>query len=422
MQPTTAPVQPPRTSSAATSRFAARFALLALTLIVSLHATHALAANDSERGRYLADVGNCVSCHTRLGGEPYAGGVPFATPFGTIYSSNITPDIATGIGGWSNADVRSALKRGIGRNGKHLFPAFPYPSFTKMTDQDANALSDYLKTLRPVRYSPPENGFLFSARWSLAAWNSMYFEEGAFKNDAAKSAEWNRGAYLVQGLGHCGACHTPRNWMMAEDPDRMMSGGILEAEVAAGKNRRWSAANLTSSKNGLAAWSLNDLTKYLQTGFSPRAGSFGPMNEVIANSLSKLSSDDVRAIAVYLKDLPPTGPANAVISKEQSEAGQPVYKEHCEKCHGSSGRGGLFSGPPVSGSAVVQTEDASSLINVILYGPQLDKAIPTGSWESMPAYLNILTDEQIAAVSNYMRSSWGNQTSPVTEKNVADQR
>jgi mono/diheme cytochrome c family protein len=348
--------------------------------------------------------------------------VPFETPFGTIYSSNITPDTATGIGRWSQAEVRAALKRGIGKDGKHLFPALPYPSFTKITDSDANALYSYLRALKAIRYSPPDNGLLFAVRWPMALWNSLYFQEGTYQPNAAQSNEWNRGAYLVQGLGHCDSCHSPRNWMMAEDTERALSGGALRSEVSSGKSGLWSAVNLTSATSGLAAWSVNDLAKYLQTGFSPRAGSFGPMNEVIANSLSKLTKEDTRAMAVYLKSLPAIEASHAEVSSEQAQAGEPIYKQRCEKCHGSSGRGGMFSAPPVAHSAIVQADDPSSLVNIILYGPPLNKDIPTGSWESMQAYRDILTDAQIAAVSNYIRGTWGNRAAPLTGTDVAKQR
>jgi mono/diheme cytochrome c family protein len=403
--------------------FAALIGALGLLLFARLSVGQELASTDpSVRGRYLADAGNCVSCHTRPGGETYSGGLAFETPFGTIYSANITSDAATGIGSWTKAEVRAALKQGIGKDGKHLYPAFPYPSFTKITDADADAIYAYLKTLKAVRYSPPSNGLLLSARLSMAPWNSMYFEEGTYRPDPARSEEWNRGAYLVQGLGHCSACHSPRNWMMAEDATRAMSGGTLQSDVIEGKSGRWSAVNLTSAKTGLASWSVNDLANYLHTGFSARAGSFGPMNEVIANSLAKLSKEDIHAMAVYIKSFPPIEASGAAVSSEQTQAGEAVYKERCEKCHGSSGRGGIFSSPPVAGSAVVQADDPSSLINVILYGPQLHKNLPTGSWESMPAYRDRLTDAQIAAVANFTRGSWGNRASPVSDKDVAKQR
>ena len=380
------------------------------------------APSPAERGEYLTDAGNCLSCHTQPGAAPFAGGVGFDTPFGTIYSSNITPDPVTGIGLWTALDLRRAMHEGVGKDGSHLFPAFPYTSFTKVTNEDVDAIYAYLRTLKPVRYAPPSNGLLFSMRWPLELWNARYFQEGRYQPSATQSPEWNRGAYLVEGLGHCSACHTPRDLFMAEDSARSYAGGTLQAEVAKGKTRPWSAVNLTSAKSGLGSWSVNDLTKYLQTGFSARAGSFGPMNEVILNSLKKLKSADVHAMAVYLKSLPARNDTDAGVSAEQVTAGAPVYKDHCEKCHSSSGRGGMFAGPPVAGSAVVQADDPASLVNVILYGPEVSKGIPTGAWENMPAYNDILNDAQTAAVANFLRGSWGNHGAPVTESAVAQQR
>ena len=376
----------------------------------------------AERGKYLTDAGNCLSCHTKPGAAPFAGGLAFDTPFGTIYSSNITPDLATGIGKWSALDLRRAMHQGIDNDGDRLFPAFPYTSFTKVTNDDVDAIYAYLRTLQPVRYEPPANGLLFAIRWPIALWDSLFFDEGRYEPNATQSAEWNRGAYLVEGLGHCSACHTPRTLFMAEDSAKSYAGGIIQGEVAKGKQRRWSAVNLSSSKNGLGPWSVNDLAKYLQTGFSPRAGSFGPMNEVILNSLKNLKSEDVHAMAVYLKSLPARDYTGAGVPADQIKTGEPIYKARCEKCHSSSGRGGILSSPPVAGSAVVQADDPASLINVILYGPELSKDIPTGAWETMKSYADVLDDAQVAAVANYLRGSWGNRGPAVTESEVAQQR
>jgi mono/diheme cytochrome c family protein len=376
----------------------------------------------AERGKYLTDAGNCLSCHTRAGAVPFAGGLAFDTPFGTIYSSNITPDPATGIGKWTALDLRRAMHQGIDNDGDRLFPAFPYTSFTKVTNEDVDAIYAYLRTLKPVRYTSPSNGLLFAMRWPLALWNSLFFNEGRYAPNSTQSAEWNRGAYLVEGLGHCSACHTPRNLFMAEDSTKSYAGGIIQDEVAKGKQRRWSAVNLSSAKNGLGSWSVNDLAKYLQTGFSARAGSFGPMNAVILNSLKNLKSEDVHAMAVYLKSLPARDYTGAPVSTEQIKAGESIYKDRCEKCHSSSGRGGMLAGPPVAGSAVVQADDPASLINVILYGPDVSEGIPTGAWETMESYGDVLDDAQIAAVSNFLRGSWGNRGAAVTESEVALQR
>lgn len=374
------------------------------------------------RGQYLVTIGNCASCHTRPDGAPFTGGLAFTTPFGKIYSTNITPDDETGIGKWTAMDLRRAMHEGVAPGGRNLFPAFPYTSFTKVADEDVDAIYRYLRSLKPEHYTPPKNAMAFSQRWAMAIWDKLFFKPGRFVPDQSKSAEWNRGAYLVEGLGHCDACHTPRNIAMAEVKDRPFAGGAIQDEVAENKIRRWSAVNLTSAKDGLAAWSVNDLTSYLHTGFTARAGSFGPMDEVIVNSLKHATTEDVHAMATYLKSLPAQDSKAAAATADQAKAGEAVYKDRCENCHQSSGRGGFFNGPPVAGSAIAQSDDPASLINVILYGPQTSKDVSTGSWETMKPYRDVLTDEQIAAVATYLRGSWGNHGRPVTAAEVAKQR
>lgn len=382
----------------------------------------ALVGDEVERGKYLARAGNCFSCHTRPGGVPYTGGVAFETPLGTIYSTNITPDAETGIGSWSVDALRRAMHEGIAADGSRLFPAFPYTSYTKVSDADVAAIYAYLRSLKPERYTPPENSFLFSQRWALMIWNALFFEEGRFAPDPAQSDEWNRGAYLVEGLGHCGACHTPRNRFMAEQADRALEGGRILDNVADGKVRAWSAVDLTSAKNGLSSWSVADLTKYLHTGFSPRGGSFGPMNEVIVNSLNHLRVEDVRAIALYLKSLPAREYSGETMSPDQVSAGKAIYENRCKKCHSASGRGGVFSAPPLAGSAVAQAVDPASVINIVLYGAQTAEGVRYGAWETMRGYGDRLSDKEVADVINFIRGSWGNRAPPVTAEDVARQR
>jgi len=259
-------------------------------------------------------------------------------------------------------------------------------------------------------------------RWPLALWNSLYFRPGRYAVNPVRSAEWNRGAYLVEGPGHCGACHTPRNLLLAERDDSFLHGGTLQVALDKDHARRWSAVDLTPSARGLRSWSVAELTKYFQTGVSTRAGTFGPMNEVIANSLSGLTASDLNAMAVYLKSLPPRAYVEEAVAPGLVSEGAPIYKARCQKCHGSSGRGGMFSGPPVAGSAVVQAEDPASLINIILHGSDAPKALASGSWETMPAYADVLDDAQIAAVSNFLRGSWGNRGEAVSSASVHAQR
>lgn len=384
------------------------------------------ASNDTdaliERGRYVALAGNCASCHTRPGGAPYAGGVAFEAPVGTIYSSNITSSSEYGIGSWTAQDLRRALHEGIAAKGYRLFPAFPYTSFTQMTDVDVDALYAYLRTVAADEYQPPANGFLFKQRWAMAIWNRLFFKPARFQPDSKQTPEWNRGAYLVEALGHCGACHTPRNRFLAEDSTKAYQGSTLREYVAADKVRDWAAVNLTSAAAGLKTWSVDDLTKYLHTGFSPRGGSWGPMNEVVGNSTSKLTLEDARAMATYIKSLPEGAETQIPVTAEQAALGQAIYSDRCEKCHGASGRGGMFSGPPLAGSAIVQSADPDSLINAVLYGAAPPDGMKLGAWETMKPLADVLSDDDIANVANYVRGSWGNSASRVEAARVAKQR
>ena len=381
-----------------------------------------------EQGRYLALAGNCATCHTRHGGEPYAGGLPFKTPYaflGTLHSTNITPDPETGIGSWTEAQFIRAMHSGVAADGSRLFPAFPYTSFTLASEDDVKAIYAFLKTVPAVRYAPPRNSFMFWQRWPMMIWNALFHKEGRFQPDATQSEEWNRGAYLVDGLGHCGTCHTPRNIFMAELKDLKLSGGALPDLVAEGKYRSWSAVNLTSASTGLGPWPVGEIAKYLKTGHSTKAGIFGPMNEVVINSLQHLTAEDIKAMAVYLKSLPPIGEGiKQTLSEEQRAAGAALYKTHCEECHLGSGRGAFLKAPPVAGSAVVQANDPSSLINSILYGAKVGKGGPTpfGAWEDMGAFAGKMNDQEIAALANFLRSNWDNKGGPVTPRDVARQR
>ena len=379
-------------------------------------------AEQVSRGEYLAAAGNCVSCHTKPGAAPYTGGVAFQTPFGTIYSSNITPDAVTGIGKWTEQDLRRAMHEGVSRSGASLFPAFPYDSYTKVTDQDVASIYAYLRSVKPVRYEPPSNDFLLRQRWALRIWKGLFFDDGRFVPDPKQSEEWNRGAYLTEGLAHCGACHTPRNRFMAQEKEKAYGGGNLMHPVGEQKLRRWSAVNITSAPSALGNWSVNDLTKYLHTGVSTRAGTFGPMNDVIVNSLSRLRIEDIRAMAVYIKSLPPIDNAIAQSPSESSDAGATLYEDHCRKCHGSSGRGGMFNGPPLAGSAIVQASDPASLVNVIMYGPEVPPGVSLGAWEEMKAYKGVLDDAEFATLASYVRSNWGNRAPAVTVEQVQAQR
>lgn len=383
-----------------------------------------------EKGRYLATAGNCISCHTRAGGEPFTGGLAFNLPapygfLGQIHSTNITPDPETGIGKWTEEQFVRAMHTGVDADGDRLFPAFPYTSFTLVTTDDLKAIYAYLKTVAPVRYTPPSNGFAFAMRWPMMVWNGLFFKEGRYQPDTAQSAEWNRGAYLVEGLGHCSACHTPRNLLLAERTDVKLSGGVQPDVVEEGKIRAWSAVNLTSASSGLGGWSVDEIAKYLKSGHSTKAGIFGPMNEVIVNSLQHLTAEDAKAMAVYLKSLPPVGDSpQQTLSDEQRTVGEKLYKTHCDECHVASGRGAFMKAPPVAGSAIVQAGNPASLINVILYGAKVGKGGPSpfGAWEDMPSFAKKMSDAEVATLANFLRSNWNNKGGPVSSADVAQQR
>lgn len=389
----------------------------------------AASQSEIEYGMYLSKAGNCMSCHTRSGDEPFAGGVAFETPFGTIYSTNITPDPETGIGEWTLDDFAVALREGIGADGEHLYPVFPYTSYTMAGDAEVAALFAYFQTLRPVRYTPPENdlGFPYSQRWAIGMWKSLYFDEGRFIPDPDRTREWNRGAYLVNGLAHCGMCHTPRNFLGARDDDLALTGETYTDRID-GKSLSWSASNLTSAKSGLGYWTEEDIVSYLKLGVSPRAGVFGPMNDVIVNGTMHLTEQDLRAMAVYLKSLAAKEHRNGAKPDEDTmRTGSLLYDIHCGTCHLPTGLGSDTTGPPLVGSPVTLAADPASLINITLYGPKLPHVAPSAEWETrawqrMEPYAGILNNAEVAALLSYIRNAWENFADEVTPRQVANQR
>lgn len=408
--------------------------LLTIVLAVSLANLSTAAGADGlseieKAGKYLVAAGNCVSCHTREDGSSFAGGVAFETEFGTIYSTNISSDPELGIGNWSFEEFEAAIRHGKRPDGENLYPVFPYPSYTIISDEDVAAIYAYLKTIAPVQYSPPENdlGFPYNQRWLMGLWNSLYFDEGRYEPKPEQSERWNRGAYLVEGLGHCGMCHSPRNFMGAIDTDLAMTGGTYLTTIE-GKLSVWSAPNLTSSDNGLAMWHEDDIRDYLKLGVSHRAGVFGPMNKVVLNSTRHLSTEDVTAMAVYLRSLPANSqdigpPAEA----EAIRAGSVQYDIHCGTCHLPTGMGSADTGPPLVGSPVVLDTDPSSLINITLFGAQTPETAPSDEWKSrrwqkMDPFSARLNDKQMADLLSFIRSSWGHQAGAVSEEQVSTQR
>ena len=389
---------------------------------------------DIEHGRYLAAIGSCASCHTARDGPALGGGVAFPVagayfenPIGSVYSSNISPDSTTGIGSWTLGEFARAMRHGVSRDGRHLFPVFPYTHFVALSDRDISALFVFLKRADSVRYTPPEADLPLplNIRVLLTAWKFVFARGESCDYVKRKSESWNRGAYIALGIGHCGACHSPRNIFLAERSDARFGGGFIVDEVEPGKFRRWSAVNLTSAKAGLQAWSNRDIENYLRTGHSSRAGSLGPMNKVIAGATQYLTSEDAAAIAEFLKSL-------AALQEEEQpplsisarNAGLNEYREHCAECHKESGRGGFMKAPPLVGSAIVQSADPTSLINVILYGAHVDSRLPApfGAWESMKGFQRKLDDAQVASLATYIRSDWGHQASSVEPDVVRQQR
>jgi mono/diheme cytochrome c family protein len=382
-------------------------------------------ASSLEQGRYLAAIGNCRTCHTASGGKAFAGGVKFDTPFGVLYSTNITADRETGIGNWSFEDFYHAMKGGVRPDGTHLYPAFPYTSFAKLTDADIASLYWFVKTIEPAHAADKPNNlkFPYNLRFGLRAWNKLFHDSSVYVTEPARSAEWNRGAYLVQGIGHCGACHTPRNLLGAERNDVALNGGVLNDEVRPGKYREWSAVNLTSAKTGLGGWSAASIAEYLQKGECERAVVHGPMTEVVMNSTRHLRDADARAIATYLKELPASSPSTAPrANSQQLNAGEITYTDHCGTCHLPTGLGDEVLGVTLAGNAIVQAADPSSLINVILYGPHLPPPPFVADRTRMKSFGKRLSDEDIANLATYVRASFGNQAGPVSIHQVAGQR
>jgi mono/diheme cytochrome c family protein len=367
-----------------------------------------------ERGRYLAIVGDCAACHTALGGKPYAGGRAIETPFGAIIASNLTPDRETGIGTWSDDDFVSAVQRGRSRGGVRLYPAMPYPYYTKMTRDDVLAIRAYLNALDPVHNEVAANRlpFPFNIRASMIVWNALFFTPGPFKPVAGKPEEWNAGAYLVEGAAHCGACHTAKNLLGGDKTSHALEGGVLQG---------WYSPNLTGDKRaGLGGWSPDEVVAYLKSGHNQSAAATGPMSEVITDSTSHMKDDDLRAIATYLKDQPAASGESGRVTVDDAtmRAGEAIYVDNCSACHAASGEGVPHLFPALKGSASTQSADPTSLIRVVLQGAQsaATDTAPTGP--AMPALDWKLSDGQVAAVLTYVRNNWGNAAPVVSAGDV----
>jgi mono/diheme cytochrome c family protein len=369
-------------------------------------------------GKALVIAGDCASCHTADPAKPFAGGKRIDTPFGGIYSPNLTPDNDTGLGAWSDDDFIRALRSGIRRDGARYYPAFPYPYFTKMTRPNLLAIRAYLATLTPQRNSPPppELRWPLNYRVVMRVWNWLFFKPGIFEPNQQKSAAWNRGGYLVEGPGHCGACHTPKNVFGADRKGQTYGGGRVQG---------WFAPRLDGAeRSGLKSWSVDDIVEYLQSGRNGRSHADGLMADVVTASTSQMNEADVRAIAVYLKDLPAGAPEPAVSAPPaaQMAGGEKLYKGACVACHEIDGSGSPRVYPPLPGNALLQSADPTSTLRIIIDGAQTVTTTRAPNSGSMPAYGGKLSDQEIADVATYIRNSWGNAAPAVTSAQVAKAR
>lgn len=372
------------------------------------------------RGAYLALAGHCAGCHTARGGAPYAGGRPIATPFGTIHASNLTPDAATGIGTWTEDDFARAMHEGRSKDGRALYPAFPYTDYTRLTRADTDALFAYLKRLPPANAPnrPHALRFPWSLPWLLDGWRLVYFRPNRFEPDASKDAAWNRGAYLVGALGHCGACHTARD-ALGGPSGPALGGGALDA-------LGWHAPSLLDdAEGGVGGWSVEETAAWLATGLGPRAVATGPMARVVSGSLQHLVPDDLRAMAVYLKALPGAGTPAPKPSRAREPAGavtldlgERLYRERCEECHGASGEGGPPHWPALAGNRTLAQASPVNAIRAVLHGGFAPATAGNPRPYGMPPFGPELDDREAAALVSWLRATWGRGASPVDAREV----
>lgn len=367
------------------------------------------------KGEYLARAGNCLACHTARGGAPGAGGASIPTPFGTVYTSNITPDPTTGLGGWSADDFWLAMHEGRSRDGRLLYPAFPYPNTTHVARADSDALFAYLQSLKPVKQAPPAHELRFpvNTQLALAAWRTLYFRPARFEPDAQQTAEWNRGAYLVQGLGHCNACHAARNVLGATRNTLDLGGGLIPMQ-------NWYAPALNSPQQaGVAEWSQADVVNLLKHGVAAQGSVIGPMAEVVLQSTQYLNDGDLNAMATYLRALPQQ-PAR-VPRREAGEQtadrlarGKALYGTHCASCHGEQGQGAPGIYPRLAGNRTATMEPPANLVRVVLAGGFPPATAGNPRPYGMPPFATVLTDDEVAVLLSYVRSAWGHQAAPIT--------
>jgi mono/diheme cytochrome c family protein len=374
-----------------------------------------------QRGEYLARAGDCIACHTAPEGKLFAGGRAMATPFGTIYTTNITPDPATGIGRWTPDQFYESMHAGRSPTLGLLYPAMPFASYTKVTRADSDAIFAYLRSIAPVAQQNRANDlrFPYNNRSLVIGWRTLFFSEGEYKPNPSQSAEWNRGAYLVEGLGHCGMCHTPINALGGSSESKAFEGGLIPMQD-------WYAPSLTSNREaGLGDWSIEEIADYLRTGISRRGAVYGPMAEVVYNSLQYLSEEDTRAMAVYLKSIgqgtPPAHATSPIPSTESSlllSLGKTVYDAHCASCHGARGEGAPPHWPPLAGNQSIQMTSAVNPIRMVLNGGYPPGTAGNPRPYGMPPFAQLLSDNEVAAVVTYIRVSWGNRGAAVNARDA----
>ena len=377
------------------------------------------------RGEYLATAADCMVCHTARGGQQYAGGFAFALPFGTIYSTNITPDKETGIGNYTDQDFLAAMHRGVRKDGARLYPAMPFAAYTYMTDADALAIKAYLFTLAPVRAPARANAvsFPFNQRWAIGLWSAVFNADKRFQPDASKPPEWNRGAYLSEALAHCGECHTPRNIAFASNNRRKFAG-----ETTGG----WLAYNISADKgSGIGQWSEADIAAYIGQGHAQNRGSAsGPMGEAVAESLSRLAPEDIKAIVAYVRSVPatasdlpaqlaPPAPASHKEGFAANERGKRVFEGACASCHNWNGVADISPYATLTGSRAINDPSGANVAQIVISGSA--SASVNGS-ANMPAFGDTYSNQEIADVANYVTARFGAKGASVTEKDVADLR
>lgn len=408
------------------------YLLIATTCLLGSTGARAAASPETiARGEYLARAANCVSCHSTPDGEPFAGGLKMAVPFlGAIYATNITPDKEHGIGSYTFEDFEGAMRRGVAKDGHMLYPAMPYPSYAKINDEDLRALYAFFMEGVPaanVANKPSEIKSPLNIRWPLKIWNALFLPDAGYTADTSKNATWNRGAYLVEGLGHCGACHTPRGLFFQEKGyDAADSSFLSGAELDS-----WHASNLRGDPlAGLGRWSDSETAEFLKTGHNSFSTAFGTMIEVINNSTQHLSNEDIAAMATYLKSLPAVGNPNVTLTYDQSttdalrsgafeDDGERLYVQHCAACHGHDGRGHAPYLPPIAGNPPLLDNNPVSLINVTLNGSA--RIVLQGMPDAyrMPQFRVLLNDQEIADILTFMRRGWGHKASAVSASEVA---